>query len=72
MIERVSCFPNEGTPEVIPGEPQDGDIVRINGSVYQRYKAPVEAPPADTPMPPTLTEIKTKLDELTAMVAELS
>lgn len=40
-IERVTCFPNEGTPEVIPGDPQQGDIIRIVGTQnYQRYKAP--------------------------------
>lgn len=50
MIERVSCFPNEGTPVVIPGEPADGDLVRVtNGSsvIYQRYTVdPGNSPPS--------------------------
>ena len=46
MIERVTCFPNEGTPEVVPGDPQAGDIVRIDGKIYQRYM-----PPSETPAP---------------------
>lgn len=45
-IERVTCFPNEGTPEVIPGDPQQGDIIRIVGTQnYQRYKEPRSFPP---------------------------
>lgn len=51
MIERVTCFPNEGTPEVIPGPPSPGDIVRSDGSYY-RYTAPPGPP---TPQPRVLT-----------------
>lgn len=44
VVARVSCFPNEGTPEVIPGDPQLGDIVRITTptgtTVYERYTPP--------------------------------
>ncbi|CAB4165256.1 hypothetical protein UFOVP823_23 [uncultured Caudovirales phage] len=47
-MERVTCFPNEGTPEVIPGEPQLGDIVR-SGTAYFRYTPPSE--PETTPIP---------------------
>lgn len=37
-MEKVSCFPNEGTPEVLAGPIVDGDIVRV-GTAYFRYKA---------------------------------
>jgi hypothetical protein len=51
-IVKVSCFPNEGTPEVIAGEPQAGDLVRITTSggavIYERYTPPA-APPSPTP-----------------------
>ena len=51
-IEKVSCFPNEGTPQVIPGDPQAGDIVRITTShgceIYERYTPPA-APPGPQP-----------------------
>lgn len=40
-IVKVSCFPNEGAPQVLPGDPDAGDIVRITtagGSVvYERF-----------------------------------
>lgn len=55
IIEKVSCFPNEGSPSVIPGDPQDGDLVRVTvGSsvVYQRYAAPA----AYVPKPRTLSK----------------
>lgn len=56
-IEKVSCFPNEGTPEVIPGDPQAGDLVRIttdNGAeIYERYTPP--AAQAD-PLPRILSK----------------
>lgn len=52
MIERVSCFPNEGTPVVIPGDPVTGDLVRIttdSGAViYERYTVP-SLPPDPSP-----------------------
>ncbi len=57
-MERVSCFPNEGDPEVIPGEPVDGDIIRVTTGdtvLYQRYTAPVETPPP-APAPVSLTK----------------
>ena len=48
-IVRVSCFPNEGTPEVLAGDPQLGDVVRIttaNGAViYERHTPPAAPPP---------------------------
>src|SRR4051812_21854629 len=48
-IDKVTCFPNEGTPQIINGTPSQGDIVRIttiNGSViYERY-TPMPAPAA--------------------------
>lgn len=56
IIEKVSCYPNEGTPEVIAGDPVDGDLVRItNGSavIYQRYTSP---PPPPTPKPIVMTD----------------
>lgn len=49
-IVKVSCFPNEGTPQVIAGDPQQGDIVRITTGggavIYERY-----TPPAPPPVP---------------------
>lgn len=48
-IVKVTCFPNEGTPEALSGDPQTGDIVRIttpNGAVlYQRYTEPSQVEP---------------------------
>lgn len=50
-IVKVSCFPNEGTPVVVDGDPAAGDIVRITTNtgavVYQRFSPPpaqVKAP----------------------------
>lgn len=46
-LEKVTCFPSRGTPEVIPGDPVAGDLVRItNGSsvAYQHY-TPQPLPP---------------------------
>lgn len=49
-IVKVSCFPNEGTPEVIDGTPSQGDIVRITTNtgavIYERYTPPAEPPAA--------------------------
>lgn len=43
-IVKVSCFPNDGDPEVIPGAPQAGDLVRITtdtgAQIYERYSPP--------------------------------
>ncbi len=45
-VEKVSCFPNEGTPEFIPGTPVDGDIVRVVGTQdYSRYYAGIVVAP---------------------------
>lgn len=45
-IVKVSCFPNEGTPVVIPGDPVAGDIVRVTTStgavIYERF-SPAQA-----------------------------
>jgi len=49
IIEKVSCFPNEGTPQVIAGTPAAGDLVRITLTIqadgvdsvqYSRYSPP--------------------------------
>lgn len=48
-IVKVSCFPNEGAPQVLPGDPDAGDIVRItNGAsvVYERFTPSPSAPTA--------------------------
>jgi len=50
IIEKVSCFPNEGAPEVIAGDPQLGDLVRIitptGAVIYERYTPPaIPSPP---------------------------
>lgn len=47
MIEKVSCFPNEGTPQIISGSPVDGDLVRITTGatvIYQRFTSQQAAP----------------------------
>lgn len=37
-LEKVSCFPNDGDPQVIAGDPQHGDIVRVVGTQdYHRH-----------------------------------
>jgi hypothetical protein len=43
-MEKVLCFPNEGTPVVLAGPIEQGDIVRV-GTSYFRYKAPREIAP---------------------------
>lgn len=53
-MERVTCFPNEGTPQVIPGAPQEGDIIRTPDGDYFRYYAPVEP----TPVPVVLDDLE--------------
>ena len=56
-IVKVSCFPNEGDPQVIAGNPQAGDIVRITTSsgavIYERYSPP-QAP--SNPIPRILSK----------------
>lgn len=51
-IEKVSRFPNEGVPEVIAGEPEAGDLVRITTAsgavIYERY-TPHSDPVAPVP-----------------------
>lgn len=55
-IVKVSCFPNEGEPQVIAGDPVLGDIVRITTNkgavIYERYSPPPSAP---TPRPVVLS-----------------
>jgi len=52
-IVRVDRFPNEGSPQVIAGDPQLGDIVRITTNtgavIYERYTPPAP-PPAPGPI----------------------
>lgn len=43
-MEKVSCFPHEGTPVVLDGPIVDGDLVRV-GTTYFRYKAPRDPQP---------------------------
>ena len=61
IIEKVSCFPNEGTPQVIAGTPSAGDLVRItltkdadgiDSVQYCRYSPP----PAPTTNPKILSK----------------
>ena len=43
-LERVSNFPNEGEVTVLPGDPQEGDVVRTVGTQdYRRHYADVPA-----------------------------
>lgn len=78
-IERVSCFPNEGDPEVIPGEPQDGDLVRAASDdgatvVYQRYSRPQIQPESADPVPapqPTKADLLAKMEELLSAIKSL-
>ena len=52
-IVKVSCYPNEGTPQVIAGDPQAGDLVRITTSsgavIYERF-TPAPSPPGTRPL----------------------
>lgn len=52
IIEKVTCFPNKGTPDVIPGDPVAGDLVRITngGSVVYQHYTPPQSPPAPKPI----------------------
>lgn len=53
-VVKVSCFPNDGTPEVIEGSPVLGDIVRITTTtgavIYETYTPP----PTPGPRPPSV------------------
>lgn len=50
QIVKVSCFPSDGTPQVLDGNPEAGDIVRITtagGSVvYERFTPQPQSPSA--------------------------
>lgn len=46
MIQRLDGFTADGFGNVIEGDPQDGDVIRIDGRIEQRW-----SPPA-TPIPP--------------------
>jgi len=52
-IVKVSCYPNEGTPQVIAGDPQAGDLVRITTAsgavIYERF-TPAPSPPGTRPL----------------------
>lgn len=55
-VEKVTCFPNEGTPVVIPGVPGYMDIVRVIGTgKYYRYN-----PDALVPTSPPDAELNRK------------
>lgn len=44
-MERLDGFTADGKGNVIAGSIQDGDVVRIDGRIEQRYYAPVPAAP---------------------------
>jgi hypothetical protein len=44
-MERLDGFTADGKGNVIAGQIQDGDVVRIDGRIEQRYYAPVAEPP---------------------------
>ncbi len=52
-IVKVSCYPNEGTPQVIAGDPQAGDLVRITTAsgavIYERF-TPAPSSPGTRPL----------------------
>lgn len=52
MIERLDGFTADGFGNVIPGDPQPGDVIRVNGTTERRYYAPV----AHVPIPRILTK----------------
>lgn len=54
-IVKVSCFPNEGTPQVIAGDPVTGDLVRVTDGDRVQYYRYTEIPPY-TPAPRVLTK----------------
>lgn len=45
-IERLDGFTSDGGGHVIPGEPIDGDVVRIDGRIEQRFYVPPAPVPA--------------------------
>lgn len=45
-LERVTCFPQDGTPQVIPGQPQYMDIVRVIGTGKYYHFVPDPGPSA--------------------------
>jgi hypothetical protein len=51
-IERLDGFTVDGFGNVIPGEPQTGDVIRVDGRIEQRYAAPIP----HTPKPITMTD----------------
>lgn len=73
MIEVVSCFPNEGTPKTIAGDPNPGDIVRVttpSGAViYERYTAPAAVAAPAVPAAPT--QKATLLNQMADLLAAI-
>ena len=71
-IEKVSCFPNEGTPEVIAGNPAQGDLVRITTTtgavIYKRYTPPQPPVIADAPVNTSKADALAALDLLSRLV----
>ncbi len=67
-IEKVTCFPNDGTPQVIAGSPVTGDLVRITTAsgavVYERYTAPATY----VPQPIILSKKACRLRVITALM----
>lgn len=43
-MERLDGFTADGKGGVVSGDPQDGDVVRIDGKIEQRYYAPQPDP----------------------------
>ena len=74
-IEKISCFPNEGEPQVIAGEPAAGDLVRIttdSGAVIcERYTPPVILEPPQPPAPTTKEQLAKLAGDLQALIAGL-
>lgn len=68
IIERLDGFTADGFGKVVSGNPQDGDVIRIDKRVEQRYYAPVKPEPKPTPKPVTKEQI---LAELVAMNGQL-
>lgn len=70
-IERLDGFTADGFGNVIEGEPQDGDVVRIEGIEERRYYEPKPVEPEVAKPKTTLDDVKSKLAELTLLVNAL-
>ena len=72
-IERLDGFTADGFGKVIPGAPQTGDVIRVDGRIEQRYTeiTDVILTPPEKPPEPTKAELLAKVEELLTAVQAL-